>query len=672
MDCLAPSHLNRFPVIFDSGASVAISGDCNDFVGALQTPFRDLCLGGMAQGAKVEGIGVVHWTLHTGKSALLTLALQCYYVPDCRARLLRSPQRLFKAERGITGEFSVREENAVLSITNHPELVIEYERTSNLPVGLAYNAKSQNQDCIYPQANLCVTDESNQNLTPSQKLLLMWHYRFGHCNMAHVQQLLCLPTFAGAKYQSASRADIPRCAICEYAKGHAKSTAGNKHVVNAVTDGALKVDCLHPGAQVSADYFESRIKGCAYSSFGKTTSDQFVGECIFVDHMSGYVHVEHQLGFSSSETIRAKQSFEQLALGHGVLIENYLADNGIFNKTSFVEHIRAHNQQIHYCGVNAHHKNAIAERAIRTISELARSLILRASIHWRDGIDGALWPMAIDYATYIYITLPNNHGLCPADLFTGTTIPRHKLCDLHVWGCPVYVLDSTLQQGKKLPCWQPRSRRGLFLGYSPHHSSDVPLVLNLQTGSISPQFHVVFDDSFSTVHSISSDDEPPDFWTVPNLEACTHRVQVDVCDTNVSFLPDDWLTPHELEKKRRALNRQGRIRESFTPTVAPSTQASTPAKVVGHIPQVSNDSSGSPVNVDSSVHVIESTGSVSAPETVPISLLDVAGSSPSEATSLSPTISSPSSLSSMPATSAQPLELRRSAHSNKGEFRSTK
>jgi hypothetical protein len=52
--------------------------------------------------------------------------------------------------------------------------------------------------------------------------------------------------------------------------------------------------------------------------------------------------------------------------------------------------------------------------------------------------------------------------------------------------------------------------------------------------------------------------------------------------------------------------------------------------------------------------------------------LDVAGSSPSEATSLSPTISSPSSLSSMPATSAQPLELRRSAHSNKGEFRSTK
>jgi hypothetical protein len=655
MDCLAPSHLNRFPVIFDSGASVAISGDRNDFVGALQIPFRDLRLGGMAQGAKVEGIGVVHWTFYTGKSAL-TLALQCYYVPDCQARLL-SPQRLFKAERGITGEFSVREENAVLTISNHPELVIEYERTSNLPVGLAYNAKSQNQDRIYPQANLCVTDASNQNLTPSQKLLLMWHYRFGHRNMAHVQQLLRLPTFAGAKYQSASRADVPRCAICEYAKGHVRSTSGNKRVVNDVSDGALKVNCLHPGAQVSADHFESRLKGRTYSSFGKTTSDQFVGGCIFVDHMSGYVHVEHQLGFSSSETIRAKQSFEQLALSHGVLIENYLADNGIFNKTSFVEHIRAHNQQIHYCGVNAHHKNAIAERAIRTISELARSLILHASIHWRDGIDGALWPMAIDYATHIYNTLPNNHGICPADLFTGTTIPRHKLRDLHVWGCPVYVLDPALQQGKKLPRWQPRSRRGLFLGYSPHHSSDVPLVLNLQTGSISPQFHVVFDDSFSTVHSISSEEEPPDFWTAPNLEACTHRVQVDVRDATVSFLPDDWLTPHELEEKRRALTRQGRIRESFTPTVVPTVTptvdpvASSPADTTTQVPQVSMspESSESPVAVESLLDGVEPPVSASAP-----------------------TLSSAMVEPSTPNTSVPPPALRRSARSNKGEFHSTK
>ena len=97
------------------------------------------------------------------------------------------------------------------------------------------------------------------------------------------------------------------------------------------------------------------------------------------------------------------------------------------------------------------------------------------------------WP--VDYAVHIYNHLPGSNGQCPADLFTGALIPRRQLKNIHVWGCPVYALDPTLQQGKKLPHWQPRSRQGIFVGYSPLHSSDVPLVLNLQSGSISPQYN---------------------------------------------------------------------------------------------------------------------------------------------------------------------------------------
>ena len=123
---------------------------------------------------------------------------------------------------------------------------------------------------------------------------------------------------------------------------------------------------------------------------------------------------------------------------------------------------------------------------------MARALILHASAHWTNGIDASLWPMAVTYATHLYNHLPNERGLCPADLFTGSTVPWHRLKDLHVWGCPVYILDPQLQAGQKLPRWQPRSRRGVFLGISNLHSSEVPLVLNLQTGSITPQFHVVF------------------------------------------------------------------------------------------------------------------------------------------------------------------------------------
>jgi hypothetical protein len=68
-----------------------------------------------------------------------------------------------------------------------------------------------------------------------------------------------------------------------------------------------------------------------------------------------------------------------------------------------------------------------------------------------------------------------------------------------VWGCPVYVLDATLQDGKKIPKWHPRSRRGYFLGFSSAHSSTVGKVLNINIGHISPQYHVVYDELLTTV-----------------------------------------------------------------------------------------------------------------------------------------------------------------------------
>jgi len=122
------------------------------------------------------------------------------------------------------------------------------------------------------------------------------------------------------------------------------------------SEGALKRTHLRAGDSVSVDHFESRLHGRNYTSFGRGITDKYVGGCIFVDHMSGRIKVEHQLGFSSSETIRAKQSFEKDALDYGVIVSDYLADNGVFRANAFVKHINDQNQKIRYCGVNAHHQ----------------------------------------------------------------------------------------------------------------------------------------------------------------------------------------------------------------------------------------------------------------------------------------------------------------------------
>lgn len=116
------------------------------------------------------------------------------------------------------------------------------------------------------------------------------------------------------------------CEVCQFSKAQSQSMNGKRSYSNPDSDGALKKDHLRPGSAVSVDHFESRLRAWTNISCGKTTSDQYVGGCIFFDHASGYNNVEMQLGFSASETNRAKQNYEKIALGHSVIVTYYLSD----------------------------------------------------------------------------------------------------------------------------------------------------------------------------------------------------------------------------------------------------------------------------------------------------------------------------------------------------------
>ena len=50
---------------------------------------------------------------------------------------------------------------------------------------------------------------------------------------------------------------------------------------------------------------------------------------------------------------------------------------------------------------------------------------------------------------------------------------------------------------------------GIYLGVSAAHSSNVPLAFTIKTGSITPQYHVVFDDCISTA---AAEAEEPQVW----------------------------------------------------------------------------------------------------------------------------------------------------------------
>ena len=137
-------------------------------------------------------------------------------------------------------------------------------------------------------------------------------------------------------------------------------------------------------------------------------------------------------------------------------------------------------------------------------------MLLHAAIHWPDVADPQLWPLAVQHAVWIYNHVPFvGTGLSPFDVWTKSRFPLRELHHLHVFGCPVYVLEKKLADGKSIGRWHARSQRCIYVGFSDSHSKTVPLVLNPATGSITPQWNVTVDDYFSTV--ASSFEDLPDF-----------------------------------------------------------------------------------------------------------------------------------------------------------------
>ena len=127
-----------------------------------------------------------------------------------------------------------------------------------------------------------------------------------------------------------------------------------------------------------------------------------------------------------------------------------------------------------------------------------------------------LWPYALKYASERLNKIDMaKDGTTREQRFSGGDSNTINVKDYHSFGCPVYVLDSNLQSvPATLPKWEPRCRVGVYLGHSPQHAGNVALVLNLTTGHVSPQYHIVFDDHFSTVPSIRTGIEPPNWKTL--------------------------------------------------------------------------------------------------------------------------------------------------------------
>ena len=208
-------------------------------------------------------------------------------------------------------------------------------------------------------------------------------------------------------------------------------------------------------------------------------------------------------------------------------------------------------------GVGAHHQNAIEERTIGTITRSAYTMLLHAAIYWPETSDLMLWPFAMQYTVQLLNKLPHPMtGLSPLEIFCGVKSYHSDLLKSHVWGYPAYVLHPTLQDGKKLPKWNPRERCGQFLGWSTQHAANTALIRNLQTGSIT-----VMDDWFTTIAKSGADEDftPPDNWDDSiqyDRLNCLSDWDIEI-DGQLPQLSIEWMTEWEQDDAWRLHGQTG-------------------------------------------------------------------------------------------------------------------
>ena len=525
------AHRGDIPIVLDSGCSTSVTPFKEDFVTPIE-PLHDHEMHGLTDSVTIKGIGEVEWPIRDAFGRRATIRTKAYYIPKASVRLC-SPQTYMQEHKG--GSILQTHEKVVLTTGEGANLEFPYQPSNNLPlmfldfavnqIGMTGRQLAHLQHSHEIDANMTLL-ENNHNLEKPQKELLLWHYRLGHVGLTLLQRLMMKvktlkgdpsePPLIPTKFATSARCDHPVCPACRMAKQRRRTPDTQLTKLDPNATMAIKEGDLKPGDCVSCDQYESRAPGRLLHSKSKGRGmQQYHGGSIYIDHASGLIFTRNQISLKSGETIQGKHEFEEFAHQYGVTIKHYRADNHPFNSAEFKEDLELQNQTISYSGVGAHHQNGVAERSIQTVVTWALAMMMHQLLHWPKVFNTQYWPYALEQACNIWNHLPNERGgLTPMELFTGSKCPRHDvILKARVWGCPAWVLDPKLQNGRKLPKWTKKAALGVYLGASAFHSETIGRVLNLSTGHISPQYHVMYDELFTSVRGeLTAETMDPQVW----------------------------------------------------------------------------------------------------------------------------------------------------------------
>ena len=162
------------------------------------------------------------------------------------------------------------------------------------------------------------------------------------------------------------------CASCQFAKQKKRPTKDTSKTNRSDKELMIKTNDLFPGQKLSVDHYQSAVPEEPTAPEGATTQKT----CLMVVPSLLTMPVERSScvtkNLSASDSIKSMLKLEREAAESGVKLQSLHTDNVTFSSTKFMAHLTSKKQPVTFSGVGTAHQNAVAERAIQTITYMAR------------------------------------------------------------------------------------------------------------------------------------------------------------------------------------------------------------------------------------------------------------------------------------------------------------
>lgn len=391
----------------DSGCTSHLCKDEEKFVEIEESRPGKLNLASHAS-AEIKGRGTVEITAEVDGQRKNVSLKDTLHVPDLRMNLLSVGKM---TDNGFTVVFGKRSAEV---IDGKGRTVLVATRMNGL-----YYLQDEAHECNSITESKYATVES-------------WHRRMGHLNVGDLLESERNGTVLGMNLNgSREKFDCETCIRGKMTRAPFPNTSDRStdilEIIHSDVCGPMRVE-----SNGRARYFITFIDDCTRWCEIKMLKKKSEALDAFKE-FKNYVETQTE---RKIKCLQSDNGTEYLNKG----FDEYLSESGIGRRLTVT---------------HTPEQNGVAERKNRTLVEMARCLLIQS------GLPSSFWGEAINTANYIRNRCPSRsiEGGTPFEKWTGKA---PDVSDFREFGSEVFTLDREPSKGK----FQPRSKKGIFVGYS--------------------------------------------------------------------------------------------------------------------------------------------------------------------------------------------------------------